>query len=42
MKYVMDYKFDGLINELSKENLEKLEKIQNTKRNDPEFQKLVN
>ena len=41
MKYVKDYKFDGLINELSKETLEKArEKFKTTKRNDPRISKI--
>ena len=41
MKYVKDYKFDGLINELSKESLEKArEKFKTTKRNDPRISKI--
>ena len=43
MKYVEDYKFDGLINELSKENLEKArENSKLQKETIHEFQKLVN
>ena len=41
MKYVKEYKFDGLINELSKESLEKArEKFKTTKRNDPRISKI--
>ena len=41
MKYVKDYKFDGLINELSKETLVKArEKFKTTKRNDPRISKI--
>ena len=41
MKYVKNYKFDGLINELSKETLEKArEKFKTTKRNDPRISKI--
>ena len=41
MKYVKDYKFDGLINELSKMDIEKArEKFKTTKRNDPRISKI--
>ena len=41
MTYVKDYKFDGLINELPKENLKKArEKFKTTKRNDPRISKI--
>ena len=41
MKYDKDYKFDGLINELSKETIEKArEKFKTTKRNDPRISKI--
>ena len=41
MNYIKDYKFDGLINELSKETIEKArEKFKTTKRNDPRISKI--
>ncbi len=41
MKYVEEYKFDVLTNELSKETLEKArEKFKTTKRNDPRISKI--
>jgi len=41
MQYIKDYKFDGLINEISKETIEKArEKFKTTKRNDPRISKI--